>query len=107
MIRVDEKERIRRAYFLQRKSIRQIARELRHARRTVRKAVYDPSPPRYTRVVPAAKPVLGPFTAIIDQWLDEDLDRPKKQRHTARRIYHRLWWRNTALRVVNPQCAVM
>jgi hypothetical protein len=28
--------------------------------------------------------------AIIDQWLVEDRKRPPKQRHTARRIYHRL-----------------
>ena len=90
MIRVDEKERIRRAYFLQRKSIRQIARELHHSRKTVRKAIYDPDPSQYTRVVPTAKPVLGPFTAIINEWLDEDLSSPKKQRHTARRVYQRL-----------------
>jgi transposase len=90
MVKVDEKERIRRAYFLQRKSIREIAREFHHARRTVRKAIYDPAPPRYARLVPAPKPVLGSFTAIIDRWLDEDLSSPKKQRHTARRIYHRL-----------------
>lgn len=90
MVKVDEKERIRRAYYFQRKSMRQIAREFHHARRTVRNAIYDPAPPRYTRVVPAPKPVLGPFTAIIDQWLDEDLSNPKKQRHTARRIYQRL-----------------
>lgn len=90
MVKVDEKERIRRAYFLQRKSIRQIARELHHARRTVRKAIHDPSPPQYTRVVLTAKPVLDPFAAIIDRWLDDDLSSPKKQRHTARRIYHRL-----------------
>lgn len=89
MVKVDEKERIRRAYFLQRKSIRQIARELHHARRTVRKAIHDPSPPQYTRVVLTAKPVLDPFAAIIDRWLDDDLSSPKKQRHTARRIYHR------------------
>jgi len=90
MVKVDEKERIRRAYFLQRKSIREIARELHHARRTVRKAIYDPAPPHYNRTALTAKPVLCPFTAIIDQCLDEDLNRPKKQRHTARRIYHRL-----------------
>ena len=87
---MDEKERIRRAYFLQRKSIREITREFHHARRTVRKAIYDPSPPRYTRVAPTAKPVLSSFTATIDKWLEEDLDRPRKQRHTARRIYQRL-----------------
>ncbi len=90
MVKVDKKERIRRAYFLERKSIRQIAREFHHARRTVRKANYDPAPPQYTRVVAAVTEVLGPFTAIIDRWLDEDLSSPKKQRRTARRIYHRL-----------------
>jgi len=56
----------------------------------VRKAIHDPSPPQYTRVVLTAKPVLDPFAAIIDRWLDDDLSSPKKQRHTARRIYHRL-----------------
>ncbi len=33
---------------------------------------------------------MGPYLQIIDQWLAEDKDRPKKQRHTARRIYDRL-----------------
>ena len=28
--------------------------------------------------------------ATIDNWLKADRDKPKKQRHTARRIYHRL-----------------
>ena len=35
-------------------------------------------------------PVLGPYLQVIDQWLEEDKERPKKQRHTARRIYDRL-----------------
>jgi transposase len=35
-------------------------------------------------------PVLGPFLEIIDTWLTEDERLPRKQRHTARRIFHRL-----------------
>jgi transposase len=35
-------------------------------------------------------PVLGPFLEIIDTWLLEDEALPRKQRHTARRIFHRL-----------------
>ena len=35
-------------------------------------------------------PVLGPFLEIIDTWLMEDEALPRKQRHTARRIFHRL-----------------
>lgn len=35
-------------------------------------------------------PVLGPYLEYIDAWLEEDLRRPKKQRHTNVRIYQRL-----------------
>jgi transposase len=33
---------------------------------------------------------LGPYLQVIDQWLTDDKSRPKKQRHTAKRIYDRL-----------------
>ena len=36
------------------------------------------------------RPKLDGFTAIIDQWLREDLGRLKKQRHTAKRVFERL-----------------
>ena len=35
-------------------------------------------------------PVLGPYVKIIDKWLTDDKTQPKKQRHTAVRIYRRL-----------------
>lgn len=56
----------------------------------LRRALEDPGPPVYRRKVPRPQPVLGPYTALIDRWLREDLERPPKQRHTARRIYDRL-----------------
>ena len=90
MVQVDEKERIRNAYYLQEKSIREIAREMRHSRKTVRKALSDPSPPVYTRCEPVSSPVMDPVKEIIDNWIEEDETRPKKQRHTAHRIYERL-----------------
>jgi transposase len=34
--------------------------------------------------------VLGPYLRVIDQWFTEDRARPRKQRHTAKRIYDRL-----------------
>ena len=34
-------------------------------------------------------PVLGPYLKIIDKWLEDDKQRPKKKRHTAVRVYHR------------------
>lgn len=90
MITVEQKEIIRREYFIKRKSVRQIGRELKHSRRTVRKALMDPGIAVYTRKKPAAKPLMDPYLPIIKQWLEEDRSRPVKQRHTAKRIYDRL-----------------
>ena len=90
MIQVDEKETIRRFYFIQRHSIREIAKELHHSRRTVKKAITDASVPEYHLTVPRTSPVMDPFKAIIERWLEEDKSQPKKQRHTAHRIYTRL-----------------
>ena len=90
MITVDQKEIIRREYFLNRRSMREIARELHHGRSVIRKAIYDPGIPVYKRSVPAPKRTIGPFVEVIQQWLQEDKQRPTKQRHTAKRIYERL-----------------
>ena len=84
MLRVDQRG-IRRAHFIGGKSIRRVARKGHHDRRTVRNAIQDAGPPRYILRQPRARPVLGPFVAIIDRWLAEDETRPPKQRHTARR----------------------
>lgn len=36
------------------------------------------------------RPKLGGFIEVIEQWLCEDLGRPRKQRHTAKRVFGRL-----------------
>lgn len=90
MITVNEKEQIRRAYYIEGKSIRQIQRETGHHRETIRKALEDGSVPQYTLKRSRPSPVLDPVKPIIDRWLAEDEDRPRKQRHTAKRIYERL-----------------
>ena len=87
---MDQKEIIRREYFLSRKSMREIARELHHGRAVIRKAIYDPGIPVYKRNVPAPKRAIGALVTVIQQWLQEDKQRPTKQRHTAKRIYERL-----------------
>lgn len=84
------KERIRRDHFIEGKSIRQIARERHVSRHTVRQALKDASPTTYKRTKPPARPVTGPFIAVIDQIIKEDEARPRKQRHTSKRIWERL-----------------
>jgi len=54
MIKVDKREQIRRAYYVEEKSIRQIARELRHSRDTVKKAIESAEPATYTLKKPWA-----------------------------------------------------
>jgi len=90
MIQVDEKETIRRLFFIQRYSIREISKELHHSRKTVRKAIRDASVPKYHLAQTRPCPAMDPFKAIIGGWLEEDKRQPKKQRHTAHRIYQRL-----------------
>jgi transposase len=59
-------------------------------RKTVGKILKHTVPPGYRRSKPPARPKLDPFIAIIDRLLEEDRTLPKKQRHTAKRIFERL-----------------
>ena len=71
------------------KSIKQLARETGHSKNTIRK-VLKGEYRGYKSRDNQPYPVLDPYKEFIDQWLKEDKDRPKKQRHTARRIFNRL-----------------
>jgi transposase len=57
---------------------------------TLRKILEHAEPPGYRRREPRPKPTLGPFLPVIHQILEADPQAPKKQRHTARRIFDRL-----------------
>jgi transposase len=86
---VEQFERIRRDARDEELSIRALADKHKVHRRTVRAALADAVPP--VRKPPArTAPVLGPYEATIRRWLVEDLDAPRKQRHTARRVWQRL-----------------
>ncbi|MCH8986170.1 MAG: IS21 family transposase, partial [Acidobacteria bacterium] len=58
-------------------------------RRTVRQAIEDAVPP-LRRTPQRDAGVLGPWKDTIRSWLVDDLEVPKKQRHTARRVWERL-----------------
>ena len=58
--------------------------------RTVAKMMRFSVPPGYRRTKPPVRPKLDPFIAIIDKILADDKLRPKKQQHTAKRIFERL-----------------
>ena len=81
---------VRRSVYVEGVSERAAARRVGLARETVRKMLRDRLPPGYRRHQPVRRPKLDAFTGIIDQILSDDQPRPKKQRHTAKRICERL-----------------
>ncbi len=87
MIKVEEIEKIRRAYHLEGKSMRRIAKELKHGRETVKKVLESAEPVKYRLRKPRPSPVLGPYKARIDQLLAENEDLPRKQHYTSHKIY--------------------
>ncbi len=90
MIKVADIERIRWAHFRDGMSIRQVARAFHVSRKTVRRALADPGPWEYQRQKKAPAPVMEPVAEVVERWLTEDRSAPRKQRHTAHRIYERL-----------------
>ena len=90
MLKVEVYARVRRAVQVDGMSIRQASREFGLARKTIRKMLAYSVPPGYERKKPVKRPKLGPWLGIIDQILEEDKSQPKKQRHTAKRIWDRL-----------------
>jgi transposase len=82
-------EEIRKAHDREDLGVRALASRFSVHRRVVRLALESPiPPPRKTVVRPS--PLLDPWKSTIDGWLAEDEKAPKKQRHTARRVYQRL-----------------
>jgi transposase len=88
--RVELFERIRRDREREGLSIRELARRHGVHRRAVRQALASPVPPPRKRPDGRQAPKLGPYRPLIDSWLVADREAPRKQRHTAKRIWQRL-----------------
>ncbi len=82
-------EQLRREYEFGIGTIRGVARKFGVHRRLVREAAAQALPPERKRAQ-RARPRLAPVIPVIDAILAADRTAPRKQRHTARRIFHRL-----------------
>ena len=88
--RVELFEQIRRDRDWEGLSIHELARRHGVHRRTVREALASPLPRPRKRPEGRPAPKLGEHRALIDSWLEADREAPRKQRHTARRVWERL-----------------
>ncbi len=88
--RVELFEQIRRDGRVEELSIRELADRHHVHRRTVRQALASAVPPPRKAYPPRRRPAIEPFVEIIDAWLVADREVPRKQRHTARRVWQRL-----------------
>lgn len=83
-------EQIRRDRRIEALSIRELAERHRVHRRTVRQALANALPPPRKAYPRRPRPAIEPYVEVIDAWLLADRDVPRKQRHTARRVWQRL-----------------
>ena len=89
---IEEIQKIRDCYYNRHMKIQEIADLMKHDVKTIRKYLdqVDFNQP----VKPSAEvnlcPKLDPYKETIDGWLEDDKRMPRKQRHTARRVYNRL-----------------
>ena len=90
MYQVESYLRVRRAVMVEGLSIREASRAFGLHRDTVRKMLAYSVPPGYRRQTTPRRPKLEPFTGAIDRILEDDHKAPRKQRHTAKRIFERL-----------------
>ena len=90
---MDQIHHIRALFYEQGYNISEIAEATGHDWKTVAKYI-DKVDFNETIPVPASKqrfcPKLDPYKPLIDSWLEEDKKHPRKQRHTAKKVFERL-----------------
>ena len=93
MLTMDQIHHIRALYYEQGMKISEIIKETGMDRKTITKYIDMtdfnqpiPIPTKEQQICPK----LNPYKPLIDEWLTEDKIAPRKQRHTAKRVFKRL-----------------
>lgn len=86
---MNQYELVRTGHRVYGQNISELSRLTGHARNTIKKAIRG-EPCGYKERNHQPFPAIGDYMGTIDSWIKSDKDKPKKQRHTAHRIYNRL-----------------
>jgi transposase len=87
MLNEYDRERIRRAFHLEHKSMYRIAQEEGYSHHTIEKALSDAPPKPHRRTCQRSSPVFGPYQPRVEALLHEGEQMPRKQRYTAHKIF--------------------
>lgn len=87
MLTPDDRKRIRRSYYLDKKSVRQIATDEGRSRETIRRAISNTAPKSYQLKAARPAPLFQPFQSRVEELLAQNESLPRKQQYTARRIF--------------------
>jgi transposase len=90
MLTVETIRKIRLAHHRDRKSIREIARDMNLSRNTVRKVIRSDATELHYERKTQPRPKLEPYKAQLIQALDEDLGKPQRQRRSALLLFEGL-----------------
>ena len=87
MLIVETIAKIRRYHFVEGKTIKQIVRELRISRNTVRKVLRSGATEHHYERDKQPVPKLGAYTERLDKLLEEEATLPRNRRLTAQRVH--------------------
>jgi transposase len=90
VILMESAAKIRRLVLVEGRSMRSLSRETGLSRNTIKKYVFDPSPPNYQRKAPAGRHKLQGFEDRLNEMWELDQQRPKRERRTALKLYEQL-----------------
>jgi len=79
MLRMIDKEYIRKKHYLEGWSIHELSRQLKISRQTVRKMLKEGEIPKYNRQIPKPCPVMDPFREVIESILKVDETAPVRR----------------------------
>lgn len=87
---METKARVRRDYYVHKKSIKQIVRDRQLSRNTVRKILRESETGSEYRRTVQPRPILSKHEGKLVAWLEHDAALPRKQRRNAVRLYKQL-----------------